>query len=107
MRGPGNHTAPEYTQARPADNTSRHIEDQVTTWQTTGILVHDETAREIAAWWQSGSVRGYPFAAFQSTGTITDDLIPETWRLLREGTYDDESQPALLALLAYLYEAIA
>lgn len=107
MRGHGNHVTPEYTQAAPDDNVSIEIEAQVVRWQQTGILVHEETAREIAAWWQGPDLRGYPFAAFQSTGTITDGLIPETWRLLREGTHDDESQPVLLALLAYLYESQA
>jgi hypothetical protein len=58
----------------PDDNTTEYVERQIKEWRTSGQLIHTEVAREIAAWWQAPTGYGVDFAAFQSTGTITDDL---------------------------------
>jgi hypothetical protein len=103
---------PADTQDVPADNTSAYVMAQVTEWQRTGRLVHPESALEIAAQWQSPGSQGSDFAAFASTGTITDDLMSEIDREIGclMGTTDSEVSAsdvadeieALSALRAYV-----
>jgi hypothetical protein len=130
MRGIGKHTPPADTQPAPADNTSERVMYQVRVF-TNGVpdgrygingqprfvrpLIHAESAREIAAWWQAPR---NAFAVFASTGTITDSLADEITHEINftaglSGTYDpaearstrDENLSALRALLAYVKAA--
>lgn len=120
MRGTGNHTPPAEMQPEPADNTSRHVMRQVGRWNGTvppidarnpGVpnpLIHTESAREIAAWWQSPGTDGIDFAAFASTGTITEDLGDAITREITRAEartvphWNGTGAPALRALLAYV-----
>ena len=83
MRTTVNHTPPAEMQPMPADNTSEYAMAQVALWaggsggRRTGVLIHTQTAMEIAAWWQSPGPDGIAFAVFASTGTVTDDLLPD------------------------------
>lgn len=102
MRGAANHAVPLNTQPMPADNTSAYVDAQVARWHSTGVVVHVEVAREIAAWYQAPAGVGYAFAVFQSTGTVVLELghaIRVT--LARPGITGAEERP-LLALRAYL-----
>lgn len=95
MRGIGNHTPPELMQPKPADNTSEHVMHQVRKWERSlihgsqrfipgGYLIHTESAREIAAWWQSVGPSGINLTEFASTGTISDDLAKSIERITHD-----------------------
>jgi len=115
MRDIGNHTPPLATQEYPQDNTNKYVMAQVHCWaeeEHDNLIIHTESAREIAAWWAEGT---NGFAQFASTGTITDGLIEEIEEQIREteqmserATFATqraewtESLPALRALLAYI-----
>lgn len=104
MRGIGNHTPPDEMQPAPNDNTGNWIVNQVDVWRRTGLLVHTESAREIAAWWQSPGRDGIRFGEFASTGTLrpelADDIRSELRITLSLGDVD-----SLNALLAYVQAA--
>lgn len=81
--GAGNHTAPGSTQGNPPDITTDYVMWQVRLWSGEappgggespwqGKLIHPETAREIAAWWQGHDSDGRAFGRFASEGTITE-----------------------------------
>ena len=75
MRNKWAHVKPEVTQPCPDDNTTPFVVRQCAVWADNGVLVHPETAMEIAAWWQ-----GYDdpaITAFASTGTIREGLKAE------------------------------
>ncbi len=105
MRGIGKHVPPWDTQNAPADNTTEHIEVQVTVWRETGQVIHVETAREIAAWY--ASPRDHGFTAFATSGTLLADDDGETL-IGRELAADlatadpGDDADALRALAAYL-----
>lgn len=95
MRGIGKHTPPEHMQPKPADNTSKHVMRQVQAYDRSrvhgqrsfvpeGYQIHSESAREIAAWFQSLGANGIKFGAFASSGTITKDLAADIEREIRE-----------------------
>ncbi|GAA3751082.1 hypothetical protein [Micromonospora maritima] len=71
MRGIGHHIAPAETLPEPADNTSRYVDEQVAECQRTGIPVHPEVAREIAARYSSPAIRDLPFGMFATTGKLS------------------------------------
>lgn len=99
MRNKWNHTPPAHVQRCPADNTSSYIGTQVDRYHTDSRrLIHPETAMEIAAWWHGPNHPG--LTAFSSTGTVTDDLLPEIDRELTGATGDDRRD--LEALTAYV-----
>jgi hypothetical protein len=77
MRNHLDHTMPADTQDVPADNTSAYVMAQAAQWQRTGQLVHSEVALEIASWFASSGAWGASFAAFATSGTITDELMSE------------------------------
>lgn len=103
MRNRWDHTEPDAIQERPEDNTSKFIDEQVAAWQATGVLVHVETAMEIAAWWQSPGTDGIDFARFQGSGTITARLLPA---IDRELPACAEHRAHLESLRAYVVAAI-
>lgn len=106
MRGIGNHTPPAIMQEMPADNTSRFVDAQVTAHIKTGAIVHSESAREIAAWWQSSTRHGQAFMAFAGKGVITADLWPAlTYELSKPEAEQFGSDQALNALRAYVVAA--
>lgn len=87
MRGKAKHVPAVGTQPCPWDNTSRYVTAQVQAWARSlpgptvghptpydGLLIHPESAMEIAAWWHAP---GNAFAPFASTGTITEGLAEE------------------------------
>jgi hypothetical protein len=84
MRGIGEHVPPVRTQDAPADNTSGYVQAQAAQWVASTLatgredhdLIHTESAREIAAWYQSPGSTGEPFAVFASAGKVTRDLLP-------------------------------
>lgn len=81
MRGIGNHTPPAEMQDEPADNTTADVNKQVNLFYLyPDRVIHTETAREIAAWWQASDSRGLAFAEFASTGTISDRLLPAIYK---------------------------
>lgn len=108
MRQTVNHTPPASTQPEPADNTSHHIQLQVSHWQATGELIHPQTAMEIAAWYASPSTMDESFTVMGQTGTITpdlaDDITGEIDRLEDDASLDEDGTnlPALQALAAYI-----
>lgn len=103
MRGIGSHVPPLSRQDCPTDNTSVDVHRQVQHWRETGMHVHPEIAREIAAWYQSLGADGMPFAVFQSTGRVQSGFVDAVWRGVRGTDYgDSESLWPLLALLAYI-----
>lgn len=115
MRGIGKHTPPEGMQPQPADNTSDEVAQQAARWSDKAIgeayhggsLIHTESAREIAAWWQAPGGTGYSFAVFQSTGTIVPSFVADIEHELTVVTGDtwttgEENGVYLRALLAYV-----
>ena len=100
MRRRWEHTAPPVTQPEPADNTTEHVEAQVRRWTATGVLVHPESALEIAAWWQSPGSDGIDFAVFASSGQITEDLADAIEREVTRELFVDVDH--LRALDAYV-----
>lgn len=133
------HEAPKRHQTEPADNTSRYVLAQVNLWAAqrqrmaccdsaigpgcehmrglpvdAGVLIHPESAMEIAAWWQGGD--DYCVTVFASTGHITPGLVRELkgliglWEkdLRRPGPVSGSREEtvqnllALRALLAYV-----
>lgn len=84
MRTTINHTPPAGMQAEPTDNTSGYVTPQVALFNRDRLPtsstdahtrhIHTQSAMEIAAWWQAPRGYGADFAAFASTGTITEDL---------------------------------
>lgn len=127
MRGIGRHIPPAQMQPEPSDNTSDAVMVQVRTWANahpmacctsaigpecghvrgTGVtLIHTESAREIASWWQT-SRKGDGFQAFAGSGEILPSLVEEIeWELPRvtgdEWTPKADNEAALRALLAYV-----
>lgn len=113
MRHKINHEWPDDVQPMPEDNTSVYVNAQVAAWRRLGVLIHPQSAMEIAAWWQGPNGYGEDFAAFQSTGTITGDLldaidseVPQYVAGLQEGTgstlENSDCLAALHALRAYV-----
>jgi hypothetical protein len=110
MRGIGNHNPPpEDTQPRPEDNTSEYVMRQVarSTDKTIGKLIHTESAREIAAWYQSPRGYGADFERFAGAGEITSGLVEAIEREIATVSGDEwtprvENEAALRALLAYV-----
>ncbi len=99
MRGKWNHTTPDRVQLCPVDNTSSYIDTQVDRYHADNRrLVHPETAMEIAAWWHGPNHPG--LSAFSSTGTVTDELLPEVDRELAGAVGVDRRD--LEALAAYV-----
>lgn len=105
MRGIGNHTPPLQTQPAPMGNSSFSIDSQVRIFGMTNTLIHAESAREIAAWWQSsGNYLGQAFAAFASTGTIETNVLSSAieYELSKPGVDQLGADQALKALQAYI-----
>lgn len=128
MRHKINHAWPDDVQPQPEDNTTVHVMAQVAAWRRLGVLIHPQSAMEIASWWQGPNGYGEDFAAFQSTGTIAGALlaaidnhaphyVAELWdahpvegmRWVQVGEFDPDDDPAaylnaLHALRAYVLE---
>jgi hypothetical protein len=116
MRGIGNHNPPpEDTQPRPEDNTSEFVMSQVARSTDKkigeafhgGKLIHTESAREIAAWYQSPRGYGADFERFAGAGEITSGLTEAIEREIATVSGDEwtsraENEAALRALLAYV-----
>lgn len=75
MRHKINHEWPDDVQPMPEDNTTEYVMAQVAAWRKLGVLIHPQSAMEIASWWHSMGGYGLDLYKFQSTGTITDDLL--------------------------------
>jgi hypothetical protein len=90
MRGIGAHTPPALMQPEPPDNTSTFVDAQVvaSTSDATGVglygyaaftacgeVIHTESAREIAAWYQSPGRLGRRFERFAGTGEIVRGFL--------------------------------
>jgi hypothetical protein len=103
MRGIGMHKPPVGTQEWPEDNTSKYVNDQVHQFLMTGVYIHPEIAREIAAWYQAPSVLGLPFTKFASTGTIDEDFVYSIRSVLMKAAREDRD--VLYALYAYVVNA--
>ncbi len=116
MRGIGNHLLPVGAQSEPKGNGSESVWAQIGVWVGTGDVVHAESAREIAAWYQSMAGRGLDFASFASTGTIADAFplaVEAEFELFRDGRVGVKDEPsdigntlALAALRAYVEESL-
>ena len=112
MRTTINHIAPADMQPAPADNTERHVGRQIHNWACDafselpgrGLLIHTQSAMEIAAWWQSPGPHGIGMAQFASTGTVTDALLDDIERESRAAadTRGSAYVTALAALDAYV-----
>lgn len=138
MRGNAKHIPSVPTQPCPPDNTSEHVMRQVARWTKStaindpelaccgrdaadcdcetpveyGLLIHPESAMEIASWWQSPGRDRMPFTTFASHGEITDGLAEAIEREIStvqnrlSGAYaeapDKDALAALRALLAYV-----
>jgi hypothetical protein len=59
-------------------------------------------ARIIAGWWHDG--QGSAMYAFSSSGTITENLVSEIHRDMRESAYSADDLMQLRYLLAYVNE---
>jgi hypothetical protein len=75
MRHRINHEWPDDVQPCPEDNTSVYVNAQIVAWRRLGVLIHPQSAMEIAAWWHGHTGYGHDFGAFSQTGMITDDLL--------------------------------
>jgi hypothetical protein len=106
MRGIGNHKPPANTQPVPFDNRIDDVKAQVQDYLDTGIYVHPEIAREIAAWWQAPSVIGLPFTKFAGTGTIDEDLPYSIRFELARTQSNDDGRDGLYALHSYINAAL-
>lgn len=70
-----------------------------------GILICNETAREIAAWYQSENGNGFHFAVFASSGAVTEGMIDAIDAELEIPAETDDpaaEERALLALRAHI-----
>jgi len=106
-RGVGRHIPPDQFQDQPADRTSDHVMEQAYEWEATGLEVHPESAREIAAWFQHPGHSGVALALFASIGEITagngeDEGLLDAVNSARTDVKDDGQMVALGALKAYV-----
>lgn len=102
MRSTVNHIAPAVMQPEPNDNTSIEIIRQTDTFYGTGVLIHTQSAMEIASWYQTPR---NAFAPFASTGTIEFELRNEIQREISGATDSADDRRALRALLMYVLVA--
>lgn len=76
--------------------------DDIAEYTEYGTLVCNETAREIAAWWQSEDGDGWHFAVFATSGAVTTDLPNIITAMLADDDIAAEHTDELTALQAHI-----